>query len=385
MSKKLTTQEFIEKAKQVHEDKYDYSKVDYEGNKIKVSIICPVHGEWQQRPNDHLSGYGCPRCQYEYLSSLFIKTTDQFIENAINIHGDKYNYSKIIYKGKDKKVKIICSKHGEFEQTPHTHLQGQGCPKCNQSHGETMIEQYLKDHNLQYISQKTCYLDTKVKKTNKIVLDFVVFFKNRPYIIEYNGEQHYKYTSIYHKTEDDFIDQKRRDNILRNRCLYRGFPLIEIPDTIKTKDEITKILDSYFSNTTTYIYTDGAFSSKRNSGGWGIAEVKNNNLLYYTSCKVNNTTNNRMELTAIIKALHHCLKHRINDCIVLTDSQYVIGCGLQGWKRNKNLDLWEIFDKLLAITKSRKYNITFEHVKGHNNNYWNEYVDDLARKASILI
>lgn len=96
-----------------------------------------------------------------------------------------------------------------------------------------------------------------------------------------------------------------------------------------------------------------------------------------------------MELTAIIKALHHCLKHRINDCIVLTDSQYVIGCGLQGWKRNKNLDLWEIFDKLLAITKSRKYNISFRHVKGHQsgsnltqNAVWNNYVDKLAVKAS---
>ena len=250
-----------------------------------------------------------------------------------------------------------------------------------------MIEKYLKDHNLQYISQKECYLDVNVKKTNKIVLDFVVFFKNRPYIIEYNGEQHYKYIPYFHKSEEDFELQKRRDEILRKRCLYRGFPLIEIPYTIKTEEEITKILNSYFSDNPTYLYTDGAFSRNRNSGGWGIVEIKNGNMLYYDSSKINNTTNNRMELFAVIKALCHCLKQHINNCIILSDSSYVIGCGTQNWNRKKNLDLWKIFDKLMDKIKERNYIIEFRHVKGHQSkntedSKWNNYVDKLAVKAS---
>lgn len=248
-----------------------------------------------------------------------------------------------------------------------------------------MIEQYLKDHNLPYTSQKICYLDTNIRKTNKIILDFVVFFKNRPYIIEYNGEQHYRYIPYFHKSKEDFILQKKRDELLRKRCLYRGFPLIEIPYTIKTKDEITKILDSYFSDTPTYIYTDGAFSIKRSSGGWSLVEVKNNNILYYTSNKVDNTTNNRMELIAVIRALYHCLKQHIDNCVILSDSMYVIGCGALGWKRNKNLDLWNIFDKLLLKIKNKKYNIQFIHVKGHNGEKYNEIVDKLAVAASQSI
>lgn len=389
-TKSFTTEEWITKAREVHRNKYDYSKVNYINSQTKVIIICPEHGEFIQLANSHLQGSGCPECNKDYLSKLFRKTTQQFIEEANQIHQDKYDYNKVEYDGKDKKVEIICFEHGSFWQTPHAHLSGQGCPKCNQSHGENMIEKYLKDHNLQYMAQKICYLDTNVRKTNKIVLDFVVLFNKRPYIIEYHGKQHYEYTPIFHSSEEDFKIQQRRDKVLRNRCLFRGFPLIEIPYTVKTEEEIIKILDSYFSDEPTYIYTDGAFSRKRNSGGWGIAEVKNNNLLYYSSNKVNNTSNNRMELMAVIRALHHCLKQHINNCIILSDSQYVIGCGTQGWNKNKNFDLWEIFDKLLKKVKDRNYNIEFRHVKGHQDitseeAKWNNYVDDLAVKASHRI
>ena len=124
--KKLTTAEFIERAKEVHVDKYDYSKVDYKNSKTKVTIVCPVHGEFNQVPDAHLRGQGCSKC-----SNNVKLTTKEFIERArTTVHGDKYNYSKVDYKNNSTKVTIICPIHGEFEQTPSKHLEGQGCPKC---------------------------------------------------------------------------------------------------------------------------------------------------------------------------------------------------------------------------------------------------------------
>lgn len=126
MSKKKTTEEFIKEAKILYGDKYDYSKVEYFGNKQKVCIICPKHGEFWQTPNSHLRGRGCPKCGGTAKSN-----TREFIKRAESVHGNKYNYSLVDYKTSKRKVKIICPEHGVFEQTPDMHLKGRGCPKCN--------------------------------------------------------------------------------------------------------------------------------------------------------------------------------------------------------------------------------------------------------------
>ena len=129
--KKLTNEEFIKLAKDVHGDKYDYSKIEYVNNKTKVCIICPEHGCFFMKPNAHINGkQGCPKCGYKLLSDKKRMSTDEFIEKARNIHGDKYDYSYVDYTNTDKKVSIICPKHGAFLQRPHNHLKGQGCPKC---------------------------------------------------------------------------------------------------------------------------------------------------------------------------------------------------------------------------------------------------------------
>lgn len=125
MSNKTTQEEFISKAREVHGDKYDYSKVEYKGNKNKVCIICPEHGEFWQLPSSHLKGAGCPNC-----SGNKKYTTKEFIEKARKIHGDKYDYSKVEYVNSETKVCIICPEHGEFWQKPARHLMGQGCPNC---------------------------------------------------------------------------------------------------------------------------------------------------------------------------------------------------------------------------------------------------------------
>ena len=128
--KRLTTKQFIEKAKAVNGGEYDYSLVEYKNSKTKVKIICPIHGIFKQTPNSHLNGRGCPKCRYIKSGDKQRLTTEQFIEKVKDVHNDKYNYFLIEYKNVKTKVKIICPTHGVFEQTPGSHLNGQGCPKC---------------------------------------------------------------------------------------------------------------------------------------------------------------------------------------------------------------------------------------------------------------
>ena len=127
----INTGNFIKLAKEVHGEKYDYSKTNYINSQTKVRIICPIHGEFEQNPNGHLRGAGCPKCKAENARKKFSKSNEQFIEEARKIHGDKYDYSKVEYVNSNTKVKIICPIHGEFEQTPVSHLHGgHGCPNC---------------------------------------------------------------------------------------------------------------------------------------------------------------------------------------------------------------------------------------------------------------
>ena len=130
-SKKTScTKEFIEKARKVHGEKYDYSKVEYKNTRTKVCIICHIHGEFWQTPNDHLNGQGCKKCGDRNKKEKQLSSTEEFIEKARKVHGDKYDYSKVEYRGSYEKVHIICPIHGEFLQTPITHLKSYGCPKC---------------------------------------------------------------------------------------------------------------------------------------------------------------------------------------------------------------------------------------------------------------
>ena len=128
MPKKITTEQFIEKARKIHGDKYDYSKVEYTKANKKVCIICPEHGEFWQVANTHLNKCGCPECGRQNNRK---QTTEDFIKRAIEIHGDKYDYTKTIYKGAYEPICIICPVHGEFWQTPTSHLNGKhGCKQC---------------------------------------------------------------------------------------------------------------------------------------------------------------------------------------------------------------------------------------------------------------
>lgn len=120
------TSSFIRKAKNIHGDRYDYSLSDYINARTKVIIICPMHGKFEQTPRNHVQGNICYKCSFDNK----IKP-DYFINKAKQKHDDKYDYTKVIYKNARTKVDIVCPEHGIFQQTPKSHLQGSGCPKCS--------------------------------------------------------------------------------------------------------------------------------------------------------------------------------------------------------------------------------------------------------------
>lgn len=151
MKKRLTTEEFIKRAKEIHGDDYDYSKTNYVNARTKLCIICHKidknnieHGEFWVDPSSHLSKkkHICPKCSGRFMDK------EKFVEKARIIHGDKYDYSKVEYKNNSTKVCIICHEkdengieHGEFWQDPTGHIDKKaGCPKCTRNHRYTTEE-----------------------------------------------------------------------------------------------------------------------------------------------------------------------------------------------------------------------------------------------------
>jgi len=130
MGKYLTTEEFVIKARLIHGDKYDYSKVEYIDTSTKVQIICSVHGDFEQTPKDHLKGRGCSKCGHLLTSKAKTKSLEKLIEQFVEVHGNTYDYSNVHYIADDIKILISCPIHGDFEQQPSAHLQGQGCAEC---------------------------------------------------------------------------------------------------------------------------------------------------------------------------------------------------------------------------------------------------------------
>jgi ssDNA-binding Zn-finger/Zn-ribbon topoisomerase 1 len=120
---------FIERAATTHREKYDYSLVDYKTSKDQVKIICPTHGLFLQVAGSHMAGQGCPHCGNIANGDRQRQSPEEFLKRSRLVHGDKYDYSKMVYRTAVAPITIRCPIHGEFEQTPNTHLKS-GCRKC---------------------------------------------------------------------------------------------------------------------------------------------------------------------------------------------------------------------------------------------------------------
>ena len=214
---KKTNKQFIEEANIRHDFKYDYSKTQYINKREKVCIICPKHGEFWQEASSHLKGCGCPKCGKESSQKRQSLNTEQFIERAKKVHGDKYDYSKTEYINSSTKICIICPIHGEFWQRPKDHTQGIGCPVCKSSHLEMEIKNWLDNNNVEYVYQ---YRD---KIFGLQSLDF--YLPKYNIAIECQGEQHFRPVKYFGGIKE-YNKVKKLDKIKKEICDKNGIRLI---------------------------------------------------------------------------------------------------------------------------------------------------------------
>ena len=241
----LSLNEFVRRSSIIHNNKYDYSLVDYRGYYIPVKIICPLHGVFEQKPDKHLSGSGCKLCGIEARRRQRMLSTEEFIRRSKEIHGDKYDYSKSIYVAALEKVEIICPRHGSFFQDAAAHMSGKGCLKCSESYGEKKIAKILQKHNIEHERQKRIWTENKgVKRRSFFAVDF--FLPNENLIIEFNGLQHYKMIPYFHKDEHRFMKQIQRDDDLRQWCKDNNIALLEI--RYNQIDNIEELLIKYINS-----------------------------------------------------------------------------------------------------------------------------------------
>ena len=300
-----TTEGFVAKAKKVHKNKYDYSLVEYKGSHSLVQIVCKNHGVFEQLAYKHLDKRGCAKCYDERRGKTCKKGLEKFIKESTLIHDEKYNYSKVEYDNSRTKVIIICKKHGEFYQTPKSHLDGQGCSKCgiinksltkdefifrankihqnkftylktmytnnhsntvitcshhgdflqrplthlagfgcskcSESLGEKEIRYFLNQLRVPFRSQYR-FNDCRNKKS--LPFDFSIIGANNNIIglIEYHGVQHFDPTNFYAQN-GNFEKIQLTDAIKNKYCNEHKIPLLVI--SYRQKTEIANLLNSF--------------------------------------------------------------------------------------------------------------------------------------------
>lgn len=215
---KHTIEWFIQKARQVHGDAYSYDNTVYTNNHAKVVVTCPEHGDFEIFPSSFFNGAGCPKCAGRNL------TQDEALAQFREVHGDRYDYSKVSYVNKTTPVCICCKIHGDFWQTPASHLIGQGCPTCNQSHLENEIEQLLKRHELRFEKQKTF---PWLRLKSYLKLDF--FLPDYGVAVECQGEQHFN-PCDYMGGEDALKTIQERDYLKEELCEKHGINVLYYSD-----------------------------------------------------------------------------------------------------------------------------------------------------------
>lgn len=220
--KKSNTEDFIKKAKEIHGDRYDYSKVNYVNNETPVCIICPEHGEFWQTPYNHIKGCGCQKC-----AGVIKSNTEEFVKKAKEIHGDRYDYSNVNYTNSHTVVQIICPEHGEFLQQPTNHLRGCGCPYCNTNVNSKIvqkIEKKLKELNITFEKEKTF---DWLKNKSHMFIDF--FLPEYNVGIECQGIQHFKPITFFGGNEK-YNEQKSRDLLKYKLCSEHNIKIYYFTD-----------------------------------------------------------------------------------------------------------------------------------------------------------
>ena len=282
MPRALTRDSFIEKANSIFNGKYSYEKVNYVDYKTEVTITCPIHGDFKQRPSNHLKGHGCPLCakngvkptlevfrarfsdkminlsEFEYKRATdagkclcercgnvwyttpmsltkgsgcprcakerrVMKRTsniDEFIRKIQEKHGINYDFSEAKYVNAITKMAVICPSHGKFFMTPNDLLSGHGCPICSSSRLESEVRKILSENNIDFEEQKR-FEWLRLKKP--LSLDF--YLPKQNIAIECQGIQHYKAIERF-GGEEELVRIKNRDFIKKELCEKQGITLV---------------------------------------------------------------------------------------------------------------------------------------------------------------
>lgn len=223
---KITLDAFLERSNKIYNSQYDYSRVKFNKLSDKIEIICKKHGPFIQRANSHLMGNGCRQC---FMDNSRL-TNDAFIQKAKSIHGNVYDYSKVVYLGNKKKVEVVCPRHGSFWVKPNAHTSCKsGCPRCRESFGEKLVAKFLSKSKILFERE------TRIKDYN---YRFDFYLPEQKIYIEYNGVQHYKPVDRFGGLEN-FLKTQEND---------------------KVKKELVKNLNSFFI---TIDYTKYSYKSVR--------------------------------------------------------------------------------------------------------------------------
>ena len=221
-SRTKSTDYFLEKARSIHGDKFDYSRVNYKHTHKNVKIICKKHSlEFEVTPSNFFGNiHNCPECFKEINQNIRL-SLEEFVKECREIHKDLYDYSIAEYSGITNKVdNIICKKHGPFSQVGYAHKRGQGCPNCSTSKGELSVKSYLEENSIKFEQQKT--FDGCVYKG---LLKFDFYLPDSNTCIEFQGRQHFECVD-YFGGEDGFTEIQIRDKIKQDFCRSNQINLI---------------------------------------------------------------------------------------------------------------------------------------------------------------
>lgn len=335
---------FISESNKIHNNKYDYSLVNFNSIKDYITIICPIHGEFKQNAYNHLLGSNCRKC-----SDCEKYDQESIIEKFIDTHRDRYDYSLVEFKSIREKVKIICKKHGIFEQDPFRHYYaGNGCPICNLSLGEIKIMNYLKDNKIKYNHQHK--FDNLKGIKNFLLFDF--YLPEYNLCIEFDGKQHYEPIDFFGGEKGLLILQKNDDlknkyckenNINLLRIKYDEFDIVEY----LIKDKLFSLPKKYTIDYRLPIKTDD-LSILESFFNIKFMIIK---CITKPNCFENNCHNNVNNYVNMYGG------EKITGYYIVYDlcNNRFIGIKHSVWKNTYN----EIID-ITKFSDNRKYNIFFE-------------------------
>lgn len=212
----MAQKEFIARVKEFF-PKYDYSEVNYVNTHTKVKVICEKHGMFEIMPYHLLNGHGCKKCGQDVTHGKQRKSKEQFIKEARKVHGNKYDYIEAEYENRNKNIAIICPIHGQYFQSPTSHLKGYGCPKCNCSILENKILVLLESEGIEFEQEK------KFSWLGLMSLDF--YLPKYNVAIECQGIQHFKPVKYFGGNEG-FTYRLRNDLKKKELCEKNGIKLL---------------------------------------------------------------------------------------------------------------------------------------------------------------